>query len=371
MTHSQSSSEREIVTRLIQAAAEAGVQADPVSVVNFYVALKCKPLAILTGPMQSGKSAVVKSLAQVLTGGDPFRYQVMPGHAWWAGQTGNVALFTEAQTRLNTSKILALMDEAWQPENAQRVFIACLSHISPAELLGFFSELAFQLRHGELMRLPGLHLTAPIPYPSNLLLVGTMDTARFDHWSDADLLSMTAVIPWPAFSLGQASPPSQMTTARNGEVDMVLHRPFARHCRLQPLYSDHSSSVGLSDKIPPHSATALALEGIVLMRLGLYFIFLQVSAIQNFNRLIAFRQAVYQHGLRRARDAQFELTDAQVHLRRWDGLHLRQAPDAALSVIRVESHLERASLPWQKRQGELTPGRVLAGLGGSFARIGR
>jgi len=31
--------------------------------------------------------------------------------------------------------------------------------------------------------------------------------------------------------------------------------------------------------------------------------------------------------------------------RRWDGLHLRQAPDVELSVIRVESQLERETLP--------------------------
>ncbi len=272
--HSRSNGEREIVTRLIQAAAEAGIQADPISVVNFYVALKSKPLAILTGPVQSGKIALVKSLAQVLTGGDPFRYQVMPGHAWWAGQTGNVALFTEAQTRLNTSKILALIDEAWQPENAQRVFIACLSHISPAELLGFFSELAFQLRHGELMRLPGLHLTAPIPYPSNLLLVGTMDTARFDHWSDADLLSMTAVIPWPALSLGQAFPPAQTTMARDGEsvfLHACIRSDLAARLKLQRILGWRPLAirplVQITDLLKRH---AVELSGMVMNEVLIY-----------------------------------------------------------------------------------------------------
>jgi len=62
--------EQEIVARLIEASGETGLQVDPVSIVNFYVALKSKPLAILAGPAQSGKIALVKSLAHVLTDGD-------------------------------------------------------------------------------------------------------------------------------------------------------------------------------------------------------------------------------------------------------------------------------------------------------------
>jgi len=189
--------ELKIITRLIQAAAEVGLQTDPISIVNLYVALKSKPLAILTGIAQSGKVALVRILAQALIGDDPFRCQMMMGHAWWAGQTGNVALFTDMLTRLNSDKILNLIEEAGRPQNAHRVYIACLTRISPAELIGFFSELACQLQHGQLMRLPSIHLTEPIAYPSNLLLIGTMDTGRFD-WDDADLLAQTTVVQWSA-----------------------------------------------------------------------------------------------------------------------------------------------------------------------------
>ncbi len=41
--------EQEIVARLIEATGEAGLQVDPISIVNFYVALKSEPLAILAG----------------------------------------------------------------------------------------------------------------------------------------------------------------------------------------------------------------------------------------------------------------------------------------------------------------------------------
>lgn len=216
----QSDRERQLVTHLIEAAAQAGVRADPISILNFYVALKSKPLAILTGPAQRGKIALVQSLAQVLTGGDPLRCQMMVGHAWWAGASREVALFTEAQTRFNTDKILALIEEAWKPENANRVFLACLTRISPAEVMGFFSEVAFQLRHGQIMRLPTAHLSEPIPYPPNLFLVGTMDTNRFEAW-DEDLLSRTTIIQWPTGDVEAARPSSDVKAIPDGESEFL------------------------------------------------------------------------------------------------------------------------------------------------------
>lgn len=187
--------EQDAVTRFIQMAGETTIPVDPISIVNLYVSLKSKPLAILAGAAHSGKSEVVRRLAQLLTDGDPLRYQTMNGHAWWAEKTRNVTFFIEAQTRFNTTKMLAVIEEAWQPENTNHVFVACLTDMSPAEVIGFFSEVASQLRHGQIMRLPRVHLTEPIPYPPNLLLIGTMDTLHFD-WSDEDLLSKTTLIQW-------------------------------------------------------------------------------------------------------------------------------------------------------------------------------
>lgn len=244
----QSDSEQETVSRLIRVATEAGVQADLISIVNFYVALKSKPLAILAGPAQNGKIALVQSLAQVLTGDESFRCQMMVGHAWWAGQSGHVGLFTEAQSRLNTSKILDLIEEALQPENTHKVFIACLTRISPAELTGFFSEVAFQLRHGQLMRLPGAHLTQPVPYPPNLFVIGTMDTARFDWW-DCDMLSRTTVIQWPGRCAIEGEVTirrPQMAAVPDGESEFLhscVRSERAAHLKLRRILGRRSRAI--------------------------------------------------------------------------------------------------------------------------------
>ena len=138
--------------------------------------------------------------------GDCARCQMMVGHPWTFGKSENLAMFTEVHTRNTTEKLLGLIEEAWLPENARRVFIACLTRISPAELLAFFTEVAEQLGHGQLVRLGDLHFSEPIPFPPNLFLIGTMDTLDFDWW-DHGLLSKTTIVQWPtAVALSPASP---------------------------------------------------------------------------------------------------------------------------------------------------------------------
>ena len=95
------------------------------------------------------------------------------------------------------------------------------------------------------MQLPSIHLTAPIPYPPNLFLIGTMDTVRFDWWN-ADLLSMTTVIQWPAVEVHPATSDYRTETVPGGEAEFlrsgVRNKKLARRkldqilgWRLEPL----------------------------------------------------------------------------------------------------------------------------------------
>lgn len=224
--------EPRIVDSIIHTAHAAGLQVDPVSITNIYVGLKSKPLSLLVGPAGTGKIAMVQVLAKTLLGDDPLRCQMMPGHSWWANQSLDTMRFTEAQNSWNSGKIIDLIQEANQPENAQRIYLACLTRISPAELNEFFSEVAYQLRHDEVMRVSSAHLTAPIPFPKNLFLVGTMDVSQF-MWLDEDLLSRTSLLHWfpePSPSTGQSP------------VDETLvfsEKTFLRSCLRDPQAAFH------------------------------------------------------------------------------------------------------------------------------------
>lgn len=188
--------ERELVAYLTQTAKGFGVGENSADIVNLYVSLKSKPLLILTGPAQSGKIAAIQHLAGVLLAKNVLQCQMMLGHPWWVGNSEKNDLFTRAQSRYNTEKLLNEIEEAWQPGNIRRVYLACLMRISPVEMINFFKKMAFQIRHGELINFGEIHLSEPVPYPANLFLIGTMDTSLFSWW-DNDLLPVTTILQWP------------------------------------------------------------------------------------------------------------------------------------------------------------------------------
>ncbi len=193
--------EREFVDQLCKAVIGAGITSDSLDVIHFYITLKSKPLVILAGPNGIGKIALVEQLANVLKTGnrgahmDISNVHLMLGHPWWAEKSDNLAVFTDAHMRFNTDKLLFVLNEAWRPENARRLFIVCLTRISPAELIDYFCELATQVSKGVVTHLGDHYFETPFPFPSNLRLIGTMDTLDY-RWWDEELLSQAIVIPW-------------------------------------------------------------------------------------------------------------------------------------------------------------------------------
>jgi hypothetical protein len=194
-------SEVELIDRLTIAAVDAGVWVERIDIANIYVALKHRPMAILTGPAGSGKCTFIKLLARILAGNDGPQSQIMPGHAWYAGGSPANTTLISMHSRLITEKLFSVIEEALQPENAQQIFIVGLTQISPAELLTFFTELAGQVQRKEIMHIEDIHLSAPLHFPRNLLLIGTMDTGGFDYW-DEDLLRAATIIKWRAEMVG-------------------------------------------------------------------------------------------------------------------------------------------------------------------------
>jgi len=147
--------EIELVDRLAASILQTGFRAERAEVANFYVALKHRPMAILAGPAGGGKVALVKCLVGILADPSDLHRQVVPGHAWYAGKGPVNTVLIGMHARMITEKLLFVIEEASQPENAQQVFVVGLTHISPAELLSFFTEVADQMQHNRIMRIGG------------------------------------------------------------------------------------------------------------------------------------------------------------------------------------------------------------------------
>lgn len=230
--HEQSTVDRDreiaIVNHLVEVVTGAGICKDPIDAVNFYVALKSKPLLILFGPPNSGKTALVQCLARILVGGDCSQCQMLVGHPWSAESSGNVSFFTRIHYRFNTEKMLSLIEEAWQPENRHRIFLACLTRISPAEIIDFFLSLSHQLSHERIYRIGDAHFPKPIPYPPNLWIIGTIDRTRFDWW-DSGLLSHTMVVQWPELVHRKPSCPTTASQVHGAQIEFLDSLKRARN----------------------------------------------------------------------------------------------------------------------------------------------
>lgn len=187
--------EQNLVDQIVNRIKLAGFDANRNAIVNLYVMLKSKPIVLLVGPSGGFKSKIVECFAEILTEGNPLRYQIMQGHPWWATQTGDVVQFATMQACFTDQQLLTIIDEALQPENKDAVYLVCLDHISLAELSNIFTNPSVQSK-GLIDRLPTISSQQAIPLPSNLLLMGTMDTS--DTWQISNELYLhTAIIQWP------------------------------------------------------------------------------------------------------------------------------------------------------------------------------
>jgi hypothetical protein len=168
--------EKLLIDRLVQEIIDAGILLKPTTIVNLYVSLKSKPLAILVGPKNSGKDIFIKSFSRLLIrNNDLSRCQFMIGHPWWADRSKNIKSLNHLHTHFNAEKLWQLFEDAWRQENEKLLYITGLCKISPAEVVGFFSEISRQLQMGRFIYLPETYALMPFFYPHNLLMLGSLD----------------------------------------------------------------------------------------------------------------------------------------------------------------------------------------------------
>jgi len=169
---------------------------------ELYVALKSKPVAILVGPAGSGKLAAARALGSRLARADATCFQQMVGHAWWASRSAGVALFTEAQQRFNREKMLAMIEEDAAAPAGEGLRVALLSRISPAEwseIAGLTTLVAPEISYP----IPGVDPRRPA-VSRGILLMATADVAAPAPW-DPELLRTVSILSWDRHDEGRSS----------------------------------------------------------------------------------------------------------------------------------------------------------------------
>jgi len=240
--------EKLLVDRLVQEIVDSGIPLNSATIVNLYVSLKSKPLAILVGPQNSSKDAFIKTFSRLfIRDNDILRFQFMTGHPWWAERSKNIKSLGHLHTQFNAEKLWQLFEVAWRQENEKSLYITGLCKISPAEVVGFFSELSRQLQMGRIICLPESYRLMPFFYPRNLLMLGSMDAAVFD-WYDKNLLPHTSIIHWQE----ERNFPIVQPNFNQDSVDYSLGDEFlcsrirnegTAHMKIQNIFGDQSKAL--------------------------------------------------------------------------------------------------------------------------------
>jgi hypothetical protein len=161
---------------------------------ELHVALKSKPIALLCGPVRSGKLDAARAIARHLAGPGSSRIQEMVGHPWWASGVEGAAVFTAAQERFNLEKIQALMVEAARDHSAGRIYVAVLSRISPAEW-NDLAALALQFHRGYVRWDLDDRPRRRLPVSQRIRVIATTDALPPVPW-DLLVLRQTSLLPW-------------------------------------------------------------------------------------------------------------------------------------------------------------------------------
>jgi len=171
-------SESYLIQRVVDRVTVGDSHADRTAIVNLLVTLKSKRMVFIVDDTQNHGATLIRALTRTLFGDNHLQCQILTGHPWWVGVPGANNVLNTFHTRFVTDKILAILEEASQPENSGQMYFACLSQISPAELSSYFIDVAYQLSRGEIMRIGDVHFSKPMRYPSNMWLLGTMDESQ-------------------------------------------------------------------------------------------------------------------------------------------------------------------------------------------------
>ncbi len=147
---------------------------------SYYVALKTKPFAILSGVSGTGKTKMAELFAEALTGHDPAQFRLLPVRPDWADSTPLFGYQNILANRYVSTPFLDMARRAGLPENRDRAFFVCLDEMNLARVEHYLADYLSALE-SRAHRVP-LHEDAPdLILPPNFFLTGTVNVDETTH----------------------------------------------------------------------------------------------------------------------------------------------------------------------------------------------
>jgi hypothetical protein len=180
--------------------AAQGFTFPPLTVRNYYVALKAKPFVILTGLSGTGKTRLTHLFADALTGGASGQYLLLPVRPDWTDGTPLLGYHNLLTDRYVSTPFLGLLHVAAQPENRERAFFVCLDEMNLARVEHYFADLLSAMETPE-RRIP-LHEGRAAVLPPNVFLTGSVNMDEATHPFSRKVLDRANTIEFTEVRMG-------------------------------------------------------------------------------------------------------------------------------------------------------------------------
>ncbi len=147
---------------------------------SYYVALKTKPFAILSGVSGTGKTRLAELFAEAMTGHTVGQFRLLPVRPDWNDSAALFGYHNLLANRYVSTPFLEIARRAALPENRQRAFFVCLDEMNLARVEHYLADYLSALEsRGH--RIP-LHEDVPdLVLPPNLFVTGTVNVDETTH----------------------------------------------------------------------------------------------------------------------------------------------------------------------------------------------
>ena len=176
----QSLTETALLAALEEYALGQGFSFPPHRLRAYYIALKTRPFAILSGVSGTGKTRMAELLAEALTGHNPQQFRLIPVRPDWNDSSALFGYHNILANRYVSTPFLEIARLAARPENRQKAFFVCLDEMNLAPVEHYLADYLSGLE-SRAHRVP-LHEDVPdLILPSNLFLTGTVNVDETTH----------------------------------------------------------------------------------------------------------------------------------------------------------------------------------------------
>jgi len=147
---------------------------------SYYVALKTKPFAILSGVSGTGKTRMAELFAEAMTGHNAGQFRLLPVRPDWNDSAALLGYHNLLANRYVSTPFLEIARRAALPENRQRTFFVCLDEMNLARVEHYLADYLSALE-SRAHRIP-LHEDVPdLVLPPNLFVTGTVNVDETTH----------------------------------------------------------------------------------------------------------------------------------------------------------------------------------------------